>query len=118
MILVETVNGHVLYPELGKMAESMTDREAIRGVLANAPVGAFLVVLLGWALGSFVGGFLCAWIAGRSPVTHGLVLGVLLTLAGIVNNLMVPPPAWFWIPTLLVFVPAAWAGARMAPTRS
>lgn len=115
MMAVEMVNGRVLYPELGKMAEGVTDREAVRAILATAPVGAFLVVLLGWALGSLVGGFLAAWIGSHAPHGHAIVLGVLLTLAGIANNLMIPPPVWFWVPTLLVFLPAACVGARWAP---
>ena len=87
----------------------MTDREAIRALLASAPVGALLVVLFGWALASFVGGLLAAWIGSNAPTAHALVLGGLLTL---------PPPGWFWIPTLLVFLLAAYVGARLAPTRS
>jgi hypothetical protein len=118
MLVVETVNGHVLYPELGTMAQGVTDREVLRGMLASAPVGALLVVLVGWALGSLVGGFLAAWIGGDARVRLALILGVLLTLAGIANNLMLPPPGWFWIPTLLIFLPAAYAGAQLAPQRS
>jgi len=118
MMVIETVNGRVLYPELGKMAEGMTDREAIRALMANAPVGAFLVVLLGWVLGSLVGGFLAAWIGWNAPVAHALVLGGMLTLAGIANNLMLPPPVWFWISSLVVLLPAAYAGARLAPTKN
>ena len=117
MLVIETVNGRVLYPELGKLAEGMTDRGEIRALLATAPVGAFLVVLLGWVLGSLVGGLLAAWIGRNAPVAHALVLGGLLTLAGIANNLMIPPPPWFWIPSLVVFLPAAYAGARLAPGR-
>ena len=118
MMLIETLNGRVLYPELGKLAEGMTDREAIRALMAKAPVGAFLVVLLGWALGSLVGGFLAAWIGWNAPAAHALVLGGLLTLAGIANNLMLPPPAWFWILSLVVLLPAAYAGARLAPRKN
>jgi len=40
MMVVEMVNGHVLYPELGKMAEGVTDKEEIRALMASAPVGA------------------------------------------------------------------------------
>jgi hypothetical protein len=118
MMLVESINGHVLYPELGKAAEGMTDREAIRALMASAPVGAFLVVLMGWALGSFVGGVVTAWIARTAPQGHALALGVLLTLAGVANNLMLPPPAWFWIVSVLVFLPAACLGAQLAPRRT
>lgn len=113
MIIIESINGRVLYPEMGKAAAGMTDREAIRALMATAPVGALLVVLFGWMLGSFTGAYLAALIARSAPVAHALVLGVLLTLAGIANNLMIPPPAWFWIPTLLVFLPSALAGALL-----
>lgn len=118
MMVIETANGRVLYPELGKAAEGLTDREVIRALLANAPVGAFLVVLFGWVLGSLVGGFLVAWIGWNAPVAHALVLGGLLTLAGIANNLMLPPPGWFWIPSLVLFLPAAYAGALLAPRKN
>lgn len=115
MMVVESINGHVLYPELGRAAEGTTDREAIKDLMASTPLGAFLVVLFGWALGSLAGGFLTAWIGRDAPVRDALVLGGLLTVAGIANNLMLPPPVWFWILSLVVFVPAAYAGARLAP---
>ncbi len=115
MMAVETVNGRYLYPELGKLAEGVTDREVIRSILGGTPVGAFLVVILGWVLGSLAGGCVSAWIARRTPAGHALVLGGLLTLGGIANNLMVPPPLWFWIAGIVVLMPAAYAGARLAP---
>ena len=117
MMLVESLNGQVLHPELGRAAAGMTDREAIRALLAAAPVTAFLVVLAGWMLGAFAGGWVAARLAPRATLRHGLVLGVLLTLAGIANNLMIPPPLWFWVASLVVFVPAAYAGASLAPRR-
>ena len=117
MVVVESINGRVLYPELGKLAEGVTDREVIRSVMANAPVGSFLVVLLGWALGSLTGGFFAAWIGRSTPVASALVVGGLLTVAGVANNLMLPPPAWFWIASLVVLLPAAYAGAQMAPPK-
>lgn len=114
MMLVESLNGRVLYPELAKAAEGVTDREAIRALFAAAPVGALLVVIGGWILGSFAGGWVAARVAGRAGTRHGLVLGLLLTLAGVANNLMLPPPLWFWIAGLVVMLPAAWTGARFA----
>ncbi len=118
MVTVEMVNGRLLHPELAKAAEGLTDREAIRAVLASAPASAFLVVAVGWVLGSLAGGFLSAWIGRTSPVGHALALGGLLTLAGVVNNLMIPPPAWFWVASLVVFLPATYAGARLAPKQN
>jgi MFS family permease len=118
MMLIEMLNGRVLYPELGKLAEGVADKEAIRALMASAPAGAFLVVLSGWVLGSLLGGYLAASISWNAPVGHALVLGGLLTLAGIANNLALPPPGWFWVLSVVVLIPSAYAGARLAPKRT
>ena len=117
MMIIETINGRVLYPELAKAADGVTDRETIRALLATAPAGAFLVVLAGWILGGVAGGWATARLAAQATAGHGLVLGALLTLAGVANNLMIPPPLWFWIASLVVLMPAAYVGARLAPAR-
>jgi hypothetical protein len=118
MTLVEMANGRILYPELGKLAQGVTDREVIRALFAQAPVGALLVVLAGWVLGSLAGGFVAAWIGRSSPVGHAVAVGGCLTLAGIANNLMLPPPLWFWVAGLVLLVPAAVAAAQLAPRPS
>ena len=117
MMVIEAINGRVLFPELAKAAEGVSDREMIRTLLAGAPVGAFLVVLAGWILGGVAGGWVTARLAAKATARHSLVLGGLLTLAGVVNNLMIPPPMWFWIASLVVLMPAAHLGARLAPKR-
>jgi len=114
MMICEMINGKVLYPEMAKAAQGITDRESMRALLAAAPAGAFLVVLAGWVLGSLTGGWLAARMAVRSGVAHGLGLGVLLTLAAVANNLMLPPPLWFWCASLAVLLPSAYTGARCA----
>jgi hypothetical protein len=114
MMIVETINGRALYPELGKAAVGMKDPEQIRALMATAPVGALLAVIAGWILGGVAGGWVSARLAAQAKLAHGLVLGALLTLAGIANNLMVPPPLWFWIVSLVVLIPAAYIGARLA----
>ncbi len=115
MMLVESLNGQILYPELAKAADGVTDRETLRDLIAAAPAGALLVVLFAWVLGGVAGGWITARLAALAAPTHSLVLGALLTLAGVANNLMVPPPPWFWVASLAVLAPAAWAGARLAP---
>jgi hypothetical protein len=116
MMIIETLNGRVLYPELGKAADGVTDQEKIRAMLATAPLGASLVID-GWILGAVAGGWTTGRLAAHATAVHGLVLGLLLTLAGVANNLMIPPPLWFWITSLVVLMPAAFLGARLAPAR-
>lgn len=115
MMVVESINGKILYPGLGKSVEGITDRQEIKAILAVAPVGALVIVLFGWGLGSVAGGFLTTRISRKPPGGHVLALGVLLTLAGIANNWMLPPPLWFRIATFTVFLPATYIGARLVP---
>ena len=103
MMVVESLNTRVLYPELAAVTGGMKDKEA---------VGALLVVIVAWTLGSLAGGWVAAKISPSANALPSLVLGVMLTLAGIANNLMVPPPVWFWILSLLVLIPASYVGAR------
>ncbi len=117
MMVVEWFNGRVLYPGLAKSAEGVTDRETIRAIFAAAPVGSLLVVIGGWILGGIAGGWVAARVGGRAGWAHALALGVLLTLAGIANNLMLPPPLWFWVASLVVLIPAASGGGCLAPKR-
>jgi hypothetical protein len=96
----------------------VTDREAIRALFAAAPIGSLLVVIIGWVLGSVTGGWTTARLAAKAKAGHSLVLGGLLTLAGVANNLMLPPPIWFWVASLAVLLPSACLGSRLARVRS
>jgi hypothetical protein len=142
MISTDLLNARFIYPGFAKLAEArdreiveqakqeapngvpdeqavlLKRRNAVRDILASAPVGALAVVLLGCALGALAGGYVAGRLAGRSPLMHGIVVGALLTLGGIANNLMLPPPAWFWVASLVVFVPCACFGAQIASSLS
>ena len=104
--------GHAVYP----LPEGFdpTDMEQLKVIVQQLPVGALLFVLLAWAVGSLGGGALAAWLARRAGVNHALIVGGILMLFSIINMFMIPHPTWFWIAGLLVFLPAAYLGARIA----
>jgi hypothetical protein len=119
MMIVPTVDRRGFYPKHGKAAEGVMDREKIRALMANAPVGALLVT----TLGGVAGGSTSAQLASQSKTRHALVLGALLTLAGLANHLLIPPPLippplWFRIVSLVVLIPTVYFGACLAPVRA
>ena len=116
MMLIEFLNGRVLYPELAKAAEGVTDQEAVRRIFATAPLGALLGVVAACALGGLAGGWLTARLT-RPLQGPALALAALLTLAGVGNNLMLPPPLWFWTATLIALPAGTLLGARLARAR-
>ncbi|HSA57212.1 MAG TPA: hypothetical protein VLE53_15980 [Gemmatimonadaceae bacterium] len=86
------------------------DREALARAMAGLPLGAFLMVLLSYALGSLLGGWVAARNAPRAPMAHALAVGALLTLAGLMNLMAFRHPTWFIVLNVPEFVFFAWLG--------
>jgi hypothetical protein len=112
LIMAVEMLGATIYPLPPGVDPS--DSEAVRKAMAGVPAGALLLVLLGWILGTFAGAWIAARLALKSPMRHGLVLGVLFLAAGIKNMLDFPHPVWFWVLGIMVFLPAAYFGAKLA----
>jgi hypothetical protein len=91
--------------------------ESLKAVMAHMPAGALLLVAAGWFLGTFAGAWVAARIAGRAPLVHGLILGVLFLAGAIANLLAIPHPVWFWVLSVALFLPAAYLGAKLATGR-
>jgi len=87
--------------------------EALALHIASAPLSALLLVLAGWVLGAFFGGWVAAKIA-RHRLAAALVIGALMVLGVIANNLLVPHPLWMTIAGITLPIPAAWFAARLA----
>ena len=90
------------------------DHEAMRQHIHSLPVGAFLFVLAAWAMGSFGGSWVAARLATRARLTHGLIVGALFLLAGMMNLIMIPHPWWMWAGGILALAGCSYLGARLA----
>lgn len=112
MLAVVSINS-VLYPEIVGAVRSNDPKALELAIAAPGSIGALLVVLASWVLGSLAGGFVAAQISKRSSVVHGLIVGGLFMAGGIANNLAYPTPLWFWVATMFAFLPTAYAGARL-----
>lgn len=97
--------------------EVMADRAKLAEYMANGPAKAYIVVLIGYIIGSFAGGFVVTKMGRRwSPgVTLTIILGSLLTLAMVANIMMLPgQPLWFVVASLVSFIPMTLIGHRFA----
>jgi hypothetical protein len=102
---------HFLYPPPGNM--DPTDSDQIRDLMAHAPVGALVMVILAYALGSLVGGFTACVLTDRSPRGMAVLVGLILMAFGVLNLLMIPHPIWFWLISLPIYLPFAYMGYRI-----
>jgi MFS family permease len=97
--------------------EHMTQDEK-NAYVKTLPPMVFAIVLAGYVVGSFAGGFVASKMGRRwSPgPTLALIVGVLLTIGGFALFFYVAPgqPVWFMIASLVCYIPAALIGYRVA----
>jgi len=113
-MIFEMANSMVMAPP---SPEVMKDRAKLAEYMANGPVTAYIVVLIGYIIGSFAGGFIVTKMGRRwsSGATLAIIVGSLLTLAMVANIIALPgQPLWFIIASFLVFVPVTLLGHRFA----
>jgi hypothetical protein len=111
MLCVETLD-HKIYPLPAGVDPSVPG--ALSAAMKSAPIGVLLMVLGGWILGTLVGAWVTARIAPPSKLQHGMILGIFFLGAGIANMRSIPPPLWFWICGLVLFLPSAYVGSKLA----
>ncbi|GAB3089380.1 hypothetical protein [Lysobacter terrae] len=95
----------------------LRDPQALAAYIAAAPLSSMLLVVLGWSIGAFGGGWVAARIA-RHKTVAALTIGALVLLGVIANNVMIPHPLWMTIAGVVLPIPLAWLAARVARPRS
>ena len=64
--------------------------------MATAPVGALLLVILSYFLGTLAGSMLATKLsAPDGPARQGMFVGVLMLIAAVMNLVKIPHPLWF-----------------------
>ena len=114
MMIVEMIKSLVIMPP---SSDVMNDPAKLREYMANGPVQAYVIVLIGYFLASFAGGFLVKNMSRReSPgMSLPILIGVILTVCGILNFVMLPgQPVWFMAVAMLIFIPVSLLGAKFA----
>jgi MFS family permease len=93
-------------------------QEGLRDYIATLPPMVFAIVLIGYIVGAFAGGFITSKMGRRwSPgPTLAFIVGVLLTIGGLLNFFVMFPgqPLWFIAASLISFIPAALIGYCVA----
>ncbi|WP_350293991.1 hypothetical protein [uncultured Croceitalea sp.] len=109
-IIAESINGS-LHPIPTDLDFSNT--EAVKSFYENQPILFWLVVLFGWAIGSFVCGFLIKLISKTDKILLPIIAGIPLTLSAVANFFALPHPTWFIIVALLLFIPFVLLGHQV-----
>ena len=104
--------GHAIFPPPPGL--DVSNPQSLAGVMDQIPLGAKLAVSVAWALGSLAGGFLAAKMCGSRHVLMALLVGAVLLAGGGYTLVTIPHPVWMAALGVLVPLPMAWLGARIA----
>lgn len=107
--------GHVLYPPPAGLDPRNPDH--LQMIVAVAPAGAMAMLVLGWTVGAFVGGWVAARIARHARAAAIAV--ALFVMAGVAGMIVMVPehPKWVCTLGLLLPIPVALIAARLAGRR-
>ena len=91
------------------------DKETIRAFMENASVINYLMILFGYILGCFGGGFVASLINGKEHFQPAIIVGAILLVSGIMNIFQLPgQPSWFIITCLIIYIPSSFVGFIIA----
>lgn len=107
--------GHALFPPPAGLDPQ--NPEHLKRIVAEAPIGAMVTLVLAWTAGAFTGAWTAARLA-RHP-RAAAVLIALVVMSGVIGMMLIVPehPKWVSALGLLLPVPVALVAAKLAQRR-
>ncbi|MBL7691626.1 MAG: hypothetical protein JNM41_08520, partial [Flavipsychrobacter sp.] len=96
---------HMVFPAPAGL--DLQNREAIAAYMSQVPTVEFVLLLVNYAICSFVAGAVATFVVGRQHRLPAIIVGALITLGGVMNVLTIPQPTWFSALSLLSHLPLA-----------
>lgn len=88
--------------------------DQLNQVLANAPFYYFILVVAGWMLGSYLGGFFATKISRSTTPIPAVIIASILTVLGIANAVSVTHPLWLSFFSVASYFPFVFLGRKHA----
>lgn len=107
MMIIEAI-GYALFP--APQASEIHDVAKVEDYISQSGIAAMLMVLLAYVLGSFTGGAIIKLVSKEHNKFAAIRLGLVLTFLSLFNLLTYAHPVWFWIASLLSYVPFSLLG--------
>lgn len=108
--VIETLN-HMMYPYPDGMKPN--DMEGFKNYVETLPFLGKFMVIVGYAVGALVSGFIATKISKDGKPTAAIICGIVFLVFTIYNMTVLPTPIWFWILGILVWI-LVLAGYKLA----
>jgi hypothetical protein len=103
---------HTVYPM--PVSIDPGDTEELRTYVAAMPLGAFFMLMGGWAVATFVGAVVADRIGTAKAWIFPTVVGGFMFAATTANLILIPHPHWFTALSLLAILVSSWLAWRVA----
>ncbi len=117
IFVLEMLNTKIYPLPAGYTMQDMEDANKVKAMMALMPVGAFVSVLLIYAIASFIGGIIAALVSGKDKNWPSIVTGIILFGIGLWDAIQYAQPAWF-MAGCMACIPFAWYGYVCVRKRS
>ena len=114
IFLIQAI-GHKIYP----LPEGMdpNDMEALKTYVASAPFMALFFVIISYAFGALISGFVSTKVAADFKKIYAIVCGIFFLIQSIYMMYILPTPLWFWVLGIIVWL-LVLAGWKMAVSKN
>lgn len=111
LFLIELI-GHLIAPP--PINIDYKDINALKDYTKHAPIIIFVMLIIAYSVGSFVGGLIAGLLSKEKKTDNAVTVGGILLGLGTYNLFSLPHPTWVIVIALLVFIPFSWFGGRIA----
>jgi len=99
---------HQLYPL--PAGTDLYDPESLAKAMKLMTNTEFELLMANYIIASFLAGVITTLVAKRTMARPTIIVGIVLTLAGLYNVIALPHPMWFTVSNLFVYLPLAYLG--------
>ena len=106
IVFLSDMLSHMVYPMPAGL--DAQDAEALRPYIASLPMGAFLMLMGGWCIATFVGSIVAGRIGTAKAWIYPAAVGGLMFAATTATLIAIPHPHWFSAISLAAILSSAW----------
>lgn len=105
VFLAHQLNVMLFPPPIGL---DLNDPDALQPYVATLPISAFVLVLVGPMVGTFIGATIACRIGTAKPMLYPAIIATLFLAFTVSNLIAIPHPLWFAIAAIITIALSAW----------
>ncbi|MGI9199560.1 MAG: hypothetical protein ACR2QL_00775 [Woeseiaceae bacterium] len=106
IVFLADMLSHTMYPMPAGLDTS--DIAALGDYIASMPLGAYLMIIAGWVVATFVGAIVAGKIGTAKAWIYPTIVGGFVFAATTANLIAIPHPHWFTAVSLTAILISAW----------